>query len=147
MLTLTLKSYEPDGPGTGSNWLDSDGRGRGDMSVTRAEWTSLPPGDYDARDWLHPDQIEARIFARVRDLLWEPLRRIGGEVTGGTGSRVIVQLPMDYRPENYGSDEEVFTPTREALTILAEAKTRAVDEERNAIREWLVIREGAENAY
>lgn len=119
------------------------------FTITRTEWTSLPPGEYDARDWLHPDRIEARIFARMAELLRTRLpSAIGGynvrSVPGSGGNALTVGLQIWLPIHLVGWH---YVPTEEAMRKITEAKTRAVDEERNAIREWLVIREGAENAY
>lgn len=119
------------------------------FTITRTEWTSQPPGEYDARDWLHPDRIEARIFARMAELLCTRLpSAIGGynvrSVPGSGGNALTVGLQIWLPIHLVGWH---FVPTEESMRKVAEAKTRAVDEQRNAIREWLVIREGAENAY
>ncbi|ROZ56205.1 hypothetical protein EEB12_21050 [Rhodococcus sp. WS1] len=119
------------------------------FTITRTEWTALPPGDFDARDWLHPDQIEARIFARMAELLRTRMpSSVGGynvrSVPGFGGNPLTVGLQIWLAVHLAGWHH---VPTEEAMRKVAEAKTRAVDEQRNAIREWLVYREGAENAY
>lgn len=122
------------------------------FTITRAEWTALPPGDYDARDWLHPDRIEMRIFARMAELLRERMPSdIGGynirsvPGVGGSGNPITsglgIWLPVDWDHTNR------LAPTEEAMRKIAEAKNRSVAEQRDSICEWLAEREGRANAY